>query len=409
MDSMELLFDSFSDALIDSVKLIPFLLVTYLLMEWLEQRTEEKQKQYMQSAGAFGPLAGGALGIVPQCGFSCVAANLYSGGVITAGVVLAVFMSTSDEMLPIFISHTVNAGTIIRILLAKMCIAIVTGYAVDLANKYIRRRYLAGRKTKHTASSKNDNSKNTDSADKEKYSKHSGYFVQAAQTVNTECTHNGKSVHVHDEKNMHTHDEKSTHTHHGHIHYDGTDIEEKHIHDLCEQEHCNCGDGIWMSALKHTLKITVFILAVSFVLNIIIGIAGEDAIGRLLGDVPFLGEAMAALIGLIPNCAPSVIITELYLDGMLSAGAMMSGLLVSAGVGLLVLFRMNRQIERKHYGRWNLVCYQCVLGVIDQSVGYHILNRKNSENGKNGTENSNSYRGINRNWCSNGGSPCTTI
>ena len=103
MDSMELLFDSFSDALIDSVKLIPFLLVTYLLMEWLEQRTEEKQKQYMQSAGAFGPLAGGVLGIVPQCGFSCVAANLYSGGVITAGVVLAVFMSTSDEMLPIFI------------------------------------------------------------------------------------------------------------------------------------------------------------------------------------------------------------------------------------------------------------------------------------------------------------------
>lgn len=344
MDSMELLFDSFSDALIDSVKLIPFLLVTYLLMEWLEQRTEEKQKHYMQSAGAFGPLAGGALGIVPQCGFSCVAANLYSGGVITAGVVLAVFMSTSDEMLPIFISHTVNAGTIIRILLTKMCIAIVTGYAVDLANKYIRRRYLTGRK-KNTTASKNDNSKNTDSADKEKYPEHSGYSVQA---VNAEHTHNYKDAHthdgksVHDEKNMRMHDKKSTHTHHGHIHHDGTDIEEKHIHDLCEQEHCNCEDGIWMSALKHTLKITVFILAVSFILNIIIGIAGEDAIGRLLGDVPFLGEAMAALIGLIPNCAPSVIITELYLDGMLSAGAMMSGLLVSAGVGLLVLFRMNR-------------------------------------------------------------------
>lgn len=340
---MELLFDSFSDALIDSVKLIPFLLVTYLLMEWLEQRTEEKQKHYMQSAGAFGPLAGGALGIVPQCGFSCVAANLYSGGVITAGVVLAVFMSTSDEMLPIFISHTVNAGTIIRILLTKMCIAIVTGYAVDLANKYIRRRYLAGRK--NTATSKTDDSKNADSADKEKYPEHSGYSVQA---VNAEHTHNYKGAHthdgksVHDEKNMHIHDEKSMHVHHGHIHHDGTDIEEKHIHDLCEQEHCNCEDGIWMSALKHTLKITVFILAVSFVLNIIIGIAGEDAIGRLLGDVPFLGEAVAALVGLIPNCAPSVIITELYLDGMLSAGAMMSGLLVSAGVGLLVLFRMNR-------------------------------------------------------------------
>lgn len=318
---MELLFDSFSDALIDSVKLIPFLLVTYLLMEWLEQRTEEKQKHYMQSAGAFGPLAGGALGIVPQCGFSCVAANLYSGGVITAGVVLAVFMSTSDEMLPIFISHTVNAGTIIRILLTKMCIAIVTGYAVDLANKYIRRRYLAGRK--NTAASQSVNAEHT-------------------HNYKDDHTHAGKSEHMHDKKSTHSHDAKSTHTHHEHSHYDGTDIEEKHIHDLCEQEHCNCEDGIWMSALKHTLKITVFILAVSFVLNIIIGVAGEDAIGRLLGDVPFLGEAMAALIGLIPNCAPSVIITELYLDGMLSAGAMMSGLLVSAGVGLLVLFRMNR-------------------------------------------------------------------
>ena len=339
MDSMELLFDSFSDALIDSVKLIPFLLVTYLLMEWLEQRTEEKQKQYMQSAGAFGPLAGGALGIVPQCGFSCVAANLYSGGVITAGVLLAVFMSTSDEMLPIFISHTVNAGTIIRILLTKMCIAVVTGYAVDLANKYIRRRYLAGRKTKRTASSKNDNSKITDSADE---SKHSGYSVQAAQTVNAECTHNkdththnGKSVHVHDEKIIHTDDEKSTHTHHGHIHYDGTDIEEKHIHDLCEQEHCNCEDGIWMSALKHTLKITVFILAVSFVLNIIIGIAGEDAIGRLLGDY------YGALSGWYAQCRSNDVRPACQRRRRTSG----------------IVPYEPPQIERKHYGRWNLVCY----------------------------------------------------
>ena len=114
----------------------------------MKKRQKKKKKKYVESAGVFGPLAGGVLGIVPQCGFSCVAANLYSGGVITVGVVLAVFMSTSDEMLPILISHTVNAGAIVRILITKMCIAVLTGYAVDIANKYIRRRYLCKKKNR---------------------------------------------------------------------------------------------------------------------------------------------------------------------------------------------------------------------------------------------------------------------
>lgn len=168
-------------------------------MEWLEQRTEEKQKQYMQSAGAFGPLAGGALGIVPQCGFSCVAANLYSGGVITAGVVLAVFMSTSDEMLPIFISHTVNAGTIIRILLAK-CALRSLQVMQSILQINIFAEDIWQEENEAYSVFKNDNSKNTDSADKEKYSKHSGYSVQAAQTVNAECTHNYKDTHTHNGK-----------------------------------------------------------------------------------------------------------------------------------------------------------------------------------------------------------------
>lgn len=296
---MELILDSALDAFIDCLKLLPFLFLTYLLMEWIEHKTEEKQKHYVETAGAFGPLVGGALGVVPQCGFSCVASNLYSGGVITAGVLLAVFLSTSDEMLPIFISHTVNAGTIIKILLTKVIVAVVTGYAVDLANEYIRKPYLEKRKKTGNASG----AKASDAAEKEEHNE--------------------------------AHDHRHEHHHH-------CDDGEKHIHDLCEQEHCKCEDGIWLSALKHTVKIAVFIVIVSFILNILIELVGEDSIKSFFSDIPVLGEMIAALVGLIPNCAASVIISELYLDGMLSAGAMMSGLLVSAGVGILVLFRMNR-------------------------------------------------------------------
>ncbi len=309
---MELILDSALDALMDCAKLLPFLFLTYLLMEWIEHKTEEKQKHYVETSGAFGPLVGGALGVVPQCGFSCVASNLYSGGVITAGVLLAVFLSTSDEMLPIFISHTVNAGTIIKILLTKVLVAVITGYAVDFANKHIRKPYLK----KKYGSNKADISEITEISEREKTT---------------------------DEKNIegHAHHHSEDGNNHGHEHHHSGDGE-KHIHDLCEQEHCNCEDGIWLSALKHTIKIAIFIVIVSFILNILIEAIGEESIKNFLSDIPVLGEMLAALVGLIPNCAASVIISELYLDGMLSAGAMMSGLLVSAGVGLLVLFRMNR-------------------------------------------------------------------
>ncbi len=273
---MKLIIDSCIDALLDCAKLLPFLLVTYLLMEWLETKTEEKQAERIRSAGALGPLAGGILGVVPQCGFSCVAANMYSGGIITAGVLLSVLMSTSDEMLPIFISHTVNVTTILKILLVKILIAAVTGYAVDILNKIFKRK----------------------------------------------SEENGQHVHRH--------------------------AEEKHVHDLCEQEHCNCEDGIWKSALKHTIKIAVFIVLISFFINLAIGFAGEETIKAIFNDTPIVGEAIAAFVGLIPNCAASIIITELYLEGMLGAGAMMSGLLASAGVGMLVLFRMNRHHLREN-------------------------------------------------------------
>ena len=117
---------------------------------------------------------------------------------------------------------------------------------------------------------------------------------------------------------------------------------EMDIHVVCEEEHCSCEDGILLSALKHTLKIFLYILIISFLLNVVIGIIGEDTLAGFFTVMPLAGEAVAALVGLIPNCASSVVITELYLSGIIGAGAMMSGLLVNAGVGLLVLFRLNR-------------------------------------------------------------------
>jgi uncharacterized membrane protein YuzA (DUF378 family) len=226
-----------------------------------------------------------------------VASNLYSGGIITVGVLLSVFMSTSDEMLPIFVSHAVDAMTIVRIILTKAVIAIITGYMVDIANKTVKKIY-----------------------------KNQGSTLRGGN-IKREKNHTAKDNHIHSQYATDNHN----HSH-----------DEKHIHDVCEQEHCSCEDGIWMSALKHTVKITFFILIISIAINIIIGLVGEDNLKIILGDIPILTEALAALVGLIPNCAASVVITELYLEGMLSAGAMMSGLLVSAGVGMLVLFRMNR-------------------------------------------------------------------
>lgn len=325
----ELLIDSFKDALFDTVKLIPFLLVTYVVMEWLERKTAGRQAHVLGKAEKLGPLLGGVLGIVPQCGFSLMASNLYSGGVIGAGVLIAVFMSTSDEMLPIMLSNdAITAGTIIKILATKAVIAVVTGYIVGFVLDRMRKpiqvkriEHIHGKDMhdSHVHDSGHDDKRTETAAESSRHSQNIAYDGVAEKK--------GKG-HVHDYVHEHSHD----HGHYG----------EKNIHEVCEQEHCDCEGGVFRSALVHTAKIAVFIFIFTLVINVVIEAVGEDAIARIFNDVPVLGEAAAALVGLIPNCAASVIITELYLQGILSAGAMMSGLLVSAGVGLVVLFRMNR-------------------------------------------------------------------
>ena len=250
-----MIIDAVMDSFIDSIKLLPFLFLTYLAMEYLEHKAGQRMQESIRSAGAGGPAIGSVLGVFPQCGFSTVASNLYAGRIITMGTLLAVFLSTSDEMLPIMISENVGAAVILKILAVKVAVALAAGFAVDL---------LLGKKQR-----------------------------------------------------------------------------QMQIGHLCEQHHCHCENGIWKSALHHTVEIFLYIMVLSFTLNLLIGWIGEDAISSLFLNRPVVGELLAALVGMIPNCASSVAITQLYLNGVLSAGAMISGLLAGSGVGLLVLFRVN--------------------------------------------------------------------
>lgn len=251
----EIIIDSVSD----SVKLLPFLFLTYLFMEWLEHKTGSAARNRIRTAGKLGPVWGGLLGVIPQCGFSAAATSLFSGHVITAGTLIAVYLSTSDEMLPIMISNAVPAATIIRILACKAGIGILSGLVMEYIYTHILKK-------------------------KEK---------------------------------------------------------EMDIHEICEEEHCNCEHGLISSAAAHTLHVFLYIFLISLALNIIIGLVGEERLAGLFTGAPVVGELIAALVGLIPNCASSVVITQLYLEHIIGAGAMMAGLLVNAGVGLLILCRLN--------------------------------------------------------------------
>lgn len=257
----EIITEAIIDTIKDTAKLLPFLFLTYIVMEVIERRTEEKSVEILSRVGRFGHVIASAIGLAPQCGFSAAAASLYSGGVITAGITIAVFLSTSDEMIPIFISSSVPASTITKILAFKFCIALISGIAVDAVSK--------------TA----------------------GFSFRS----------------------------------------------DKHIHDLCERDHCGCEEegGVVRSAGIHTLKIAGFIFAVSLVISLLVGFAGEDAIANVMAGSGIIGTIIAGIIGLIPNCAASVAITQMYLEGIMSAGQLMAGLLVGAGVGILVLARTN--------------------------------------------------------------------
>lgn len=284
------MWDAILDSLIDTVKLIPFLLITYIIMEFIEHKTSHKTKDAIKKSGNFGPLIGGILGVVPQCGFSAAASSLYSARIITLGTLIAVFLSTSDEMLPILISEAVDVRIILSILGIKLLIAVVVGFIIDL---FFRKKFE-------------------------------------------------------------------------------TSEDEPEIKDLCEHEHCHCEHGIFKSALKHTINITLYIFIISLVLNIIIYFIGENNLAHILNSTPVIGPIIAALVGLIPNCASSVIITQLYLSNVLNFATMIAGLLVNTGVGLLILYRTNKDLKENIKITVLLFAIGVIFGIIFDLIVFNI-------------------------------------
>ena len=260
-----LLGHSILHTLLDTAKVVPFLFLSYLLMEFLEHKAGGAPERWLRGAGKVGPLIGGALGVLPQCGFSAAATGLYTGRMVTTGTLIAVYLSTSDEMLPILISSGAPISAILKLLATKLVIGIAAGFAIDGIARLLRK---------------------------------------------------GK-----------------------------TDAQEPQIEELCERENCDCGDRFVLSALKHTAYITAFLLIFTLLLNMGIELIGEENIKSVVLNRPVLGSVLAALVGLIPNCASSVALTSLFVDGVLSSGALLSGLMVNAGVGLAILFRNNRPIK----------------------------------------------------------------
>ena len=250
-----MILEVIADSCADSIRLLPFLFFTYLMMEYLEHRAGERMQDVIRKSGKAGPAIGGLLGVFPQCGFSAAASNLYAGRIISLGTLMAVFLSTSDEMLPIMISENVGLPIMGKILAVKVFFAVFAGFGIDLVYR---------RKDK--------------------------------------------------------------------------DMQIEH---LCERHHCHCERGIWKSALHHTLEVFIYILMISFVLNLVIALIGEETLGALILHQPVAGVLIAALVGMIPNCAASVIVTKLYLGGVLGAGALIAGLLSGTGVGYLVLLKVN--------------------------------------------------------------------
>ena len=261
---MEEFWDIILDTLLDSIKMLPFLFGAYLLIEFLEHKASDKLQNALSKSGNHGIVVGAILGTVPQCGFSVAAANLYSGKVITLGTLIAVFISTSDEAIPVLLSSPGNAGVLLKLIIAKIVIALIAGFLVD--------------------------------------------FVLKAR----------------------------------HVQENEPELQDHNV--LCH--HCGCEHGIIRSAIKHTVSIFLFILLVSFVLNGLITWIGQDTISKVLLTDSVFQPFIAALIGLIPNCAASVMLVQLFLAGSLSFGSVVAGLCTGAGIGLAVLFRANRNWKK---------------------------------------------------------------
>ena len=273
--------DAILDGLIDTLKLLPYLFITFLILELIEHKLNKKNQKVLSNNKKYGPFFGSLLGALPQCGFSTMAASLFSARVITIGTLIAVFLSTSDEMLPIMISEKVDVVLMLKIIGFKVLIGMFFGFVID----FIYRK---------------------------------------------------------------NHEEKKS-----------------SIHELCDHEHCDCkNDGILLSSIKHTLKIGLFILIANLIINIIIFKVGEENVSNLLLHNNILTYFVSSLIGLIPNCAGSVIITELYLSNLITIGTLFAGLLTGSGLGILLLFRTNKNMKENIMILFTIYFTGIIIGIL---------------------------------------------
>ena len=275
---------------LDTLKLVFFLFLTYLLMEFIEHKASDKARSVMTRAGGFGPLIGGVFGAVPQCGFSAAAANLYTGRVITLGTMIAVFLSTSDEMLPIMIAGNMKISRVMLIILYKCVVGIAMGFVIDGVMRLMK-----------------------------------------------------------------------------------IEREEINIDEICDNVGCRCEDGIFKSALHHTLSVSLFIFAVTVALNAIVFFVGYDALSSSVLSLPVISHIICALVGLIPNCASSVALTGLAMSGVISVGSMMAGLFAGSGVGILILFKMNKRTKENLTVLGLLVAIGVVFGIFADIVGIKLI------------------------------------
>ncbi|VWL99585.1 putative manganese transporter [Collinsella aerofaciens] len=338
---MDLLIDILLDAGKDTLSLVPFLLVTYLALEALEHVAGDRVNGAIKRAGTAGPVVGSLLGMVPQCGFSAMAATLYAGRVVTLGTLVAVFLSTSDEMLPLLLAEQVPVQTMAMLLASKALIALVTGFIVDAAVRGLRRNVRAHAAIRRTVLGTAANSAHVNCA----HDDHTG------GDIIDEVAEAGVSAdHIHElcERDHCGCDEDEDEHGHGHGREHGH--EGDHAHErgcACGHEHGHSHEGapllsIIRSAISHTVQVSVFIFLVTLILVAVLETFGESAIEQFLRGNETLAVLGSALVGLIPNCSASVVITQLYLEGALQLAPMLAGTLISAGVGYLVLFRTNR-------------------------------------------------------------------
>ena len=324
-----MLLDAWLDAVLDSAKMLPFLFVTYLFMEWLEHGSADRFEKMIARAGKAGPFIGAILGVIPQCGFSGAAATLYAGRVVTLGTLVSVFLVTSDEMLPVMLSQAVSVAVIAKVLVIKLIVGMAVGFALDAVLRKMGREHVGfGSAHAHEGHTGND-------------------IRHLCEMEGCDCANGCECASCEQRADMLAHD------HHDHDHDHG--------------HHAGWGH-LALAAGKHSVQITIFIFIICFALNLVVEAGLEDAIA-VVASAPVVGSLVAAVLGLIPNCAVSVALTQLYLDGVLAGGAMMSGLAVNAGIGLIVLFRTNNDSRENLRICGLLVGVGIVVGLATELLG----------------------------------------